>query len=231
MGICGGAAVHESALSAENIFVIGDVDEYNAREFQDLLESVLSIGRPITVDLTRCRYIGSVGLRALLDAQRRAVHFETLVIAESIAARLMEIAKVERRLGVRYVSRAYTGSISSEETTREYVRIITLDGEWDLSRGNELRRRTERALAHARVIIDLSNVSFIDSYCVGMLVRLRTQRVAKGYEPSRLVLPGGNVRRVLGIIGAHSLWTICDTLDEALRGWKVPGNIPVAGRT
>lgn len=230
MSICTGAAVHQTGSSGEIVHVIGDVDQHNAGELENVLESVLLAGRPIEIDLTRCRYIGSAGLRTLLRAQRRAVRFTTFVTADGIAARLLEIAKVEERLGVRHVTRAQIGSVDAEDA-REFAHVITLAGEWDLSRGNELRTCTERALAHPRVVIDLSETSYIDSYCVGMLVRMRTQRVTKGYEPSRLVLQAGNVRRVLGIIGAASLWTIYDTLEEALRDWKHFGNIPVAGPT
>lgn len=150
--------------------------------------------------------------------------FTTLVNAESIAARLLEIAKVEERLGVRRISRAHIGSIQTEDE-REHVRIIKLEGEWDLSRGNELRRHIDRAVEHPRVVIDLSGVSYIDSHCIGMLVRMRTQRVAKGYEPSRLILKSGNVRRVLGLVGVHTLWSVYDSREQALADWKHAGNI------
>lgn len=231
MAICSGVAVHEATASSENIHVIGDVDEYNAAEFEDALQRVLALSRPITVDLTRCRYIGSAGLRALLHAKRLAPSgFTTLVNAESIAARMLELAKVEELLGVRRISHAYTGSIQTEDV-REHVRIITLDGEWDLSRGKELRRHIERAVEHPRVVIDLTGVTYIDSHCIGMLVRMRTQRVAKGYEPSSLILKSGNVRRVLGLVGVHTLWTIYESRDEALVHWKRPGNISAADAT
>ncbi|HET9097930.1 MAG TPA: STAS domain-containing protein [Candidatus Baltobacteraceae bacterium] len=231
MAISAGVAVHETTASSENIHVFGDVDEYNAAEFEDALQRVLALSRPITVDLTRCRYIGSVGLRALLRAKRLASSgFTTLVNAESVAARLLEIAKVEETLGVRRISRAHTGSIQTEDA-RGHVRIITLQGEWDLSRGHELRRHIDRTLEHPRAVIDLTAVSYIDSHCIGMLVRMRTQRVAKGYEPSRLVLKSGNVRRVLGLVGVHTLWTIYESLDEALADWKQPGNISAANLT
>ena len=231
MAICAGVAVHETTASSENIHVIGDIDEHNAAEFEDALQRVLALLRPITVDLTRCRYIGSVGLRVLLRTKRLAPSsFTTLVNAESVAARLRAIAKVEEFLDVRRITRAYTGSIQTEDA-RERVRIITLDGEWDLSRGHELRRHIDRAVEHPRVIIDLTGVSYIDSHCIGMLVRMRTQRVAKGYEPSRLVLKTGNVRRVLGLVGVHTLWTMYESRDEALADWKRPGNISAADAT
>lgn len=224
MAICAGAAVHESTAPSENIHVIGDVDEHNAAEFEDVLQRVLALARPITIDLTRCRYIGSLGLRALLRTKRLAPStLTTLVSADSLAARVLESANVEELLGVQRISRAYTGSIQTEDV-RGHVRIVTLEGEWDLSRGDELRRHIDRAAGYPRVVIDMTGVSYIDSNCIGMLVRMRTQRVAKGYEPSRLVLKTGNVRRVLGVVCGHALWAMYESLDEALADWKYPGN-------
>lgn len=216
--------------SEEIVYVIGDVDQDKAAELEDVLERMLVLSRPIVVDLTRCRYIGSAGLRTLLRTQRRAAQFTTLVTAQSVAARLLEIAKVEERLGVRHLTPVNAVSLHTDEE-RDFIRVITLEGEWDLSRGNELRRHIERAVAHPRVVLDLSRVSYVDSHCVGMLVRMRTQRVAKGYEPSRLVLPGGNVNKILGLLGAYTLWSVCDSLDQALADWKHPGNISVADLT
>lgn len=223
MVTCSGAAVHESRSSGEIVYVIGDIDQHNVDELEQVLESVLLLGRPIQIDLTRCRYIGSIGLRTLLRAQRRAAGFSTVIHAGGVAARLLEIAKVEERLGVRHVPGTLRDTMGTQDE-RDSPFVIALDGEWDLSRGNELREQIERGLVHPRVIIDLTGVSYIDSYCVGMLVRARTQRVVKGYEPPRLVLTSGNVRRVLGIVSASSLWTMYETVEEALRDWQYPGN-------
>lgn len=96
------------------------------------------------------------------------------------------------------------------------INVITLEGEWDLSRGEELRRRLERGADHSDLVLDFSRLTYLDSTCIGMLMRLRTQRVAKGWRPGRAVLPNGPVLRVLQICNFEELWTICGSLDEAL---------------
>lgn len=114
---------------------------------------------------------------------------------------------------------------------REEPQIITLEGEWDLSRGDELRRCLEPARAYPHVILDLSRVTYIDSNCVGMLVRMRTRRVAKGYAPPRLVLPIGNIRKVFAATGFADLWPMSETLEEAFNQVKYSGNTPASATT
>lgn len=214
-----GAIVHETTARGDSIHVFGDIDETSVRELEEVLERVVPRRRDVTVNLTHSRYIGSLGLRALLHARQQARNgFETLVEPGSAAARLIEIAKLENVLGLRGVMR--TGGLIEVPQPDEDVRIVSLEGEWDLSRGNELRRTLDRAVDHPHVILDMSNVTYIDSSCIGMLVRMRTQRVAKGYCPSRLVIASANVRRVLGLTGLHALWNMYETLDEALADLK-----------
>jgi anti-anti-sigma factor len=112
----------------------------------------------------------------------------------------------------------------SARDPREEPHVIALEGEWDLSRGDELRSRLESACAHAHVIIDLARVSYIDSNCVAMLVSMRRRRIAKGYAAGHLVLPSGNIRLIFEATGFADLWPIAETFGEALHDLKHPGN-------
>ncbi|HEY9181544.1 MAG TPA: STAS domain-containing protein [Candidatus Baltobacteraceae bacterium] len=109
--------------------------------------------------------------------------------------------------------------------------VVALEGEWDLSRGDELRRRLEPACERARVIVDLSGVTYIDSNCLSMLVRMRTKRVAKGYRPEILVIPSGNIKKIFTGTGFDHLWTIAGSMDEALGLLKYSGNSAVSAMT
>lgn len=220
-----GAIVHETTASEECVHIIGDLDEINAPELKEKLRAVLLLGRPLAVDLRECRYIGSLGLRVLLHARRSApAGFRTLVRVNSTPARVVHLAKLEHLLGLQH-SRAHSGTIFALRPLEE-PQVITLEGEWDLSRGDELRRLLDRACAYPFVIVDLSGVTYIDSNCLGMLVRMRTQRVAKGYAPSHLVVPYGNIRRAINGTGFAELWPIVETLEEALGQVKHSGNSP-----
>lgn len=216
MALLAGAVVHEPTARGEVVHVVGDVDRHNVCELEEVLDRVLHLYRDVIIDLTQCRYIGSLGVRLLLRARQRCGGtFETLVRPASSTARQLSRARVDELLGVRYAPRVYSGDVSGSAGEHE-VHVITLEGEWDLSRGHELRERLETAVAYPRLVIDMSNVRYMDQHCVGMLVRARTQRVAKGFPSARLVLAEGSVRRVLGVAGFHSLWILCGTLDEAI---------------
>lgn len=212
-----GAVVRESTASGDVIHVFGDLDRDGVAELDEVLQRVICLDNDVTIDLTRCRYIGSLGIRALLRArQDTRGAFATLVDRASAAARLLHIAKVQDMLGVTYAAEVHSGELHSRPDDEERIHIIRLDGEWDLSRGNELREHLEAAVTHPRVVIDMSKVRYMDQYCVGMLLRARTQRVARGYPQAHVVLANGNVRRVLGVARFHELWNMCETLDEAL---------------
>lgn len=212
MAMCAGAVVHEATAWGDSVHVFGDVDEANAAEFEDVLQHVVRLNRPLTINLTRCRGIGSLGMRALLRARQYArSEFVTLVDRDSGAARTLEISKMERLLGVRKVETSSAG---------DELFIVALDGEWDLSRGEELRRHIERALAQPRVVFDMSDVRYIDSHCLGMLGRMHTKRVARGYRPAQIVLANSNVRKVLGITGLDSILNVYETLNDALADLK-----------
>ena len=111
------------------------------------------------------------------------------------------------------------------------INVITLEGEWDLSRGDELRRRLERGAAHRDMVLDFSRLTYIDSTCIGALMRLRTQRVAKGWHAGQAILPSGHVLRILHICNFQELWSICESLDEALRSQTHSGNTDAAAGT
>jgi anti-anti-sigma factor len=104
------------------------------------------------------------------------------------------------------------------------VLSIELAGEWDLSRGDELRRYIKSTVGHPRVIFDLSDVTYIDSNCVAMLIRMSALRMAQAYPPVRFVISNANVLRIVSIVGAERPLSIFEKLDDALSDWQRFGN-------
>lgn len=212
MAMCAAAFIHEDTQKEQYVHVIGDVDERNVAELDDLLDRVLPLGAPLTIDLTQCRSIAQTAVGTLVRARDNTRSpFTTVVHGGSTPARVLKVARLEERLGVCRV-------VQSRKTTLagQNVRVVALSGEWDISRGVELRAHLDRAVEHALVVLDMSGVTYIDSNCVGMLVRMRTQRVAKGYAPAGIVLKNADVRRVIRTLAFDELWNTYETLDEAL---------------
>lgn len=104
-----------------------------------------------------------------------------------------------------------------EISTRKYDRyaVVTLRGELDLAGESGLRDRLRTACDEndGRVVLDLSELTFIDSTGLSILVEYHERTRAAG---GRLVLlaPREAVVRILDITGLDERLTICDRLDE-----------------
>ena len=94
--------------------------------------------------------------------------------------------------------------------------IVRLAGELDLYNAPKVREALIEAAADGpqRVIVDLSEVEFIDSTALGVLIEARTRL------PNRngfvLAAPRLETRRALEISGLDRHFAVHDTLDEAL---------------
>ncbi|HEY8629903.1 MAG TPA: STAS domain-containing protein, partial [Gaiellaceae bacterium] len=92
--------------------------------------------------------------------------------------------------------------------------------ELDLYNAAQVRTALADACAQApeRVVVDLGEVEFIDSTALGVLIETRTKLVNRG--GFLLAAPGLETRRALQISGLDQLFTVHDTVPEAL-GAKV----------
>jgi anti-anti-sigma factor len=80
--------------------------------------------------------------------------------------------------------------------------VLTLGGELDLSSAPELERALQAAAAQtdARILFDLTELSFMDSTGVSVLVRAKQDADAAG-RVIALRAPNGQVRRLLELVG------------------------------
>jgi anti-sigma B factor antagonist len=94
--------------------------------------------------------------------------------------------------------------------------VIRLGGELDLYNAAQVRTALADACAEApeRIVIDLGEVEFIDSTALGILIEARTKLVNRG--GLLLAAPGLETRRALQISGLDKLFTVHDTVPEAL---------------
>ena len=100
------------------------------------------------------------------------------------------------------------------------ARVVRLGGELDLYNAGEVRTALAGACAEApeRVVVDLGEVEFVDSTALGVLIETRTK--LKNRDGFLLAAPGLETRRALQISGLDQLFTVHDTVPEAL-GAKV----------
>jgi anti-sigma B factor antagonist len=94
--------------------------------------------------------------------------------------------------------------------------VVSLAGELDLYNAHVVREALLACCDEApdRLIVDLSDVKFIDSTALGVLIEARTRM------PNRrgflLAAPGLETRRALEISGLDRHFTVHESLDSAL---------------
>jgi anti-anti-sigma factor len=102
------------------------------------------------------------------------------------------------------------------------VRLLTIQGELDLSTASQLEGPLEAAVeaADAAVLIDLAGCQFIDSTGIALIVRAwqRVDAAAGNGGKGGLVLCCQNeqVRRVLEVTGLEHSLRVFETRDEAI---------------
>jgi anti-sigma B factor antagonist len=97
------------------------------------------------------------------------------------------------------------------------VAVVQASGELDIHSSHEFRGCLGRAVDEgvARVVVDLTGVTFIDSSALGALVAGARRAVEVGTELA-IVCPPGSVARVLEITGLDRVFAVYATREEAL---------------
>ena len=93
--------------------------------------------------------------------------------------------------------------------------VVKLAGELDLYNAPQVRRALTDACADSpnRIVVDLSDVEFIDSTALGVLIEARTQ--LDNRRAFLLAAPGLETKRALEISGLDRHFTVHESLDNA----------------
>lgn len=102
--------------------------------------------------------------------------------------------------------------------SRPAVTIVSLEGELDIATTPALRERLLNVFRPGvrLLVIDLSGVSFCDVSALAVLVATQRRAGRLGITV-RLSAPRPQVTRLLRVTGLDQCFTICATLDDALR--------------
>jgi anti-sigma B factor antagonist len=96
------------------------------------------------------------------------------------------------------------------------ARVVKLGGELDLYNAPQVRETLLKVCANSpeRVVVDLSEVEFIDSTALGVLIEARRQLTNN--RAFLLAGPALETRRALEISGLDRHFTVHDSVSEAL---------------
>ena len=101
--------------------------------------------------------------------------------------------------------------------------VVSLLGEHDISMVDALRDRLAEALTRdARLIIDLTEATFVDSTVLGVLFAVVNQSTspAAGETRALVVTPGSTVDRTIALAGLTSMVATYPSRDELLAAWR-----------
>ena len=99
------------------------------------------------------------------------------------------------------------------------VAIVSATGEVDVFTAPGLDAELDAVIAdgHCRLVIDLSDVAFLDSTGLGVLVKVpKHSREAGGWL--HLVVTGDRIRKIFEITGLDASIPIFDTAQDAIAG-------------
>jgi anti-sigma B factor antagonist len=99
--------------------------------------------------------------------------------------------------------------------------VVEVGGEIDVASAPELRECLHQTIdaGSRRLVVDLRQVSFIDSVGLGVLVGVRRRLLGHGHDGSlQLVCADGLVLRVLRVTGLERVLPVPATLTDALGG-------------
>ena len=95
--------------------------------------------------------------------------------------------------------------------------IITLSGEFDIERQQELRDLLEPAYTNPYVVLDLTPIAYVDSTCITEFMRMRAARAAAGIRPVTFVVNDDRFGRLFRFLGLHEIFTVVNSLEDACR--------------
>jgi anti-sigma B factor antagonist len=98
------------------------------------------------------------------------------------------------------------------------VDVICASGEIDMSTVAPLRDALGHVVQHAAgpVVVDLSQVSFMDSTAINVLVRIARQLTAQERSIALACREGSAVHRLLSLIGLHDTLSVHPSRQNAL---------------
>ena len=94
--------------------------------------------------------------------------------------------------------------------------VITTSGDLDMALADQLRDRLTQTITTdpRRLVVDLTDATFVDSAILGVLVGARNQ--LGGTDRIHLVATRPAVLRIFHVTGLDQVFTIHSTLDRAL---------------
>lgn len=95
--------------------------------------------------------------------------------------------------------------------------VMIFFGEYDLAVRDQLRADLARLADAPKVVLDLSEVTYLDAGTIAEFVRLHNVREAKHLERETIVLKKPYWLKIFGLLHLREAFRITETLEDAIR--------------
>lgn len=98
---------------------------------------------------------------------------------------------------------------TATSTFSQRERVVALfAGEFDIARKDELRIELEQLASVPSVVLDFTDVTYIDSTCIGEVIRLHNLRAENQFERETVIVNNENLRRIFQLLELNKLFHI-----------------------
>jgi anti-anti-sigma factor len=94
--------------------------------------------------------------------------------------------------------------------------VMVFSGEYDLTQKLSVRADLASLLGESEIILDMSEVTYLDSTFVSELMRLRAHRADRNLQTPSIVRTSASVKRLFSLLNLAACFRLADTLDELL---------------
>jgi anti-anti-sigma factor len=103
--------------------------------------------------------------------------------------------------------------------------VMIFNGEYDIAAAQRLRADLHRVRDIQQVVLDFTDVTYVDSTAIHELFDLRNYREAKGFEREAIVFQNSNLRRVFGILKLEQVFHCVSNLSDVVRNDDTPSHL------
>lgn len=93
--------------------------------------------------------------------------------------------------------------------------VMVFAGEYNANSKARLHRELGRLSTKPLLVLDLSEVTYMDSTCIAELMRMEQRRTAAGFERTTLVTQTPVLKRIFNILTIDRIFRVVPTLEAA----------------
>jgi anti-anti-sigma factor len=103
--------------------------------------------------------------------------------------------------------------------------VMIFSGEYDIATAARLRADLNRLRDLRRVVLDFTDVTYLDSKAIHELVALHQYRAEKGFEREAIVFHSPTLQRIFGILNLHQVFHCVSNLADVVPHDNTPSHL------